>query len=573
MTYREDIDGLRAVAVLLVIFHHLDISVFSGGYIGVDVFFVISGFLITSIIAPKIDSGHFSFSGFYIGRVKRLFPAAFLVIVATIIAFSFFMLPGDLERLYESAVWVVFYLGNFFFWIEHGGYFGGGAAQAPLLHMWSLAVEEQFYLVWPVALFFCFKFLPKKVILPFLFFTFVLTCVFSEWVTQRTFGAAYYLLPTRMFELLAGAVLGIYLSQRKIEGLTFYQNWASIVGLVLIVSSSFVLNEHSSFPGLNALIPVAGTVLLLMSQNGLFNRILSKAPFVFTGKLSYSMYLWHWPIIAALNYLEVNLSFSVSITVLACIYGLSYITWLFIEQPCRSIGWPQKKVITNFFIIPSCFVVIVGSVGAFANGFPSRFESPVIEMQKAFFSFPNEDRVGCHASLREADRYPSEDCISGKGDNSQDRVLLLGDSHANHFFPFLREIAGASGYSIQDYTMDQCAPFYKTAWGQNAFKANLCRERNNKAFEYLTNQKPKFVALAASWPGHGTGKLHVDGRRITSQEEKFTLLVTSMKNTLNMIFEAGSTPIIIMGVPDLGGNFKEICIRPRRFMFCDSAYK
>jgi peptidoglycan/LPS O-acetylase OafA/YrhL len=210
LKYRSDIDGLRTIAVFLVILNHAGFTFLTGGFIGVDVFFVISGFLITSIIYPKIVDGSFRFTWFISRRLKRLMPVLLFVIFITACVFSFIMFPQDLMKLYRSIYWVIFNGGNFFFWIEHGGYFAGNSQEAPLLHTWSLAVEEQYYLLWPLMLIIAVKFLSIKNTMILTFIGCIAATIFAQWGAEVTIGAAYYLLPTRFFELMIGSCLAMY---------------------------------------------------------------------------------------------------------------------------------------------------------------------------------------------------------------------------------------------------------------------------------------------------------------------------------------------------------------------------
>lgn len=260
--YQPHIDGLRAVAVLLVIFHHLgDWGGLSGGYVGVDVFFVISGYLITSIVRTEVESGRFTFGGFYKRRVVRLAPAYFTVLLATTIAALIWMLPAELLAYVRSMAASSLFLANFHMWKEIGGYFGADADTAPLLHLWSLAVEEQFYLFWPVALLLGHRLLGARW-MPWIVVTVAIVgAVVSQWGVERYPAAAYYLLPTRFFELAVGATLA-YLPAAAAQHRRVSQ-LAPILGVVLILYGAITFNPETLFPGYNALAPVLGAALLL----------------------------------------------------------------------------------------------------------------------------------------------------------------------------------------------------------------------------------------------------------------------------------------------------------------------
>ena len=565
MQYRKDIDGLRSIAVLLVILNHVGFSFFPGGFIGVDVFFVISGFLITSIVAAKISANEFSLPWFFVRRIKRLLPVSFVVIGVTMLVSGFVMLPQDLTKFLESVIWVVFYLGNIFFWQNYGGYFGGAAQEAPLLHTWSLAVEEQYYFVWPLALLLCFKFFGRKLSLYILAVAFLVFLYLSELGTQMTFGAAYYLLPTRFFELMAGSLLALVWSNLPV----LRQGVATIVSLAgagLVLASAFLLTEHHTFPGYNAIYPVLGTVLLIYSAAGIVNKILSTAPFVFVGKISYSMYLWHWPVIAYINYTAIELSLAVQFFVIAMTIIVSYFSWRFVEQPFRISPDKQfSKVALKLFVAPALILSAIAYVGISNDGFPSRFTEKQVNMEVAFNTAAHDLRRGCHSPLRNSAEKPSENCIKVFNPSSQaPDVLVLGDSHANHFIPFLYELAEEAQLNVLDYTLDQCMPVFGVRWGRNEYKADMCKGRNDLAKEYISQNNVKYVVLAASWPGEGTTKLFA-GKRLTDTKEKRALLEARLSDMVAFLSTKNIKVILLEDTPDLGGKSAKCPIQKELF--------
>lgn len=553
MNYRSDIDGLRTIAVMLVIFNHIGLTIFSGGFVGVDVFFVISGFLITSIIFPLISINKFSFRWFISRRIKRLMPVLFFVLFVSILFFSSFMLPKDLISFYQSIIWVIFYGANFFFWKEHGGYFDGGSTEVPLLHTWSLAIEEQYYFIWPLMLVIALKFINKRHILPLSVLLCIITIYLSELGTELTIGAAYYLLPTRFFELLVGSCLAIawpMIPTAKI----YIQHLLSLVGLTLILASSLLLSEHSSFPGYNALYPVIGTALLIYSSKGIVNRILSSKPFVFTGNISYSLYLWHWPIIVYFNYKAIPLEPVVQIFIFVVTYIISILSWKYVEQPIRHIKESSfKAVISRFYLIPTCGFLVLISVGIFFEGFKARFDENIIRMENAVNSFSSESRGKCHSSLREASTLPNENCKFGETKNIQKTAFIFGDSHANHLTPFIESLAVAENVSVQDYTLDQCLPLAGLKWGSNSFKAKQCMQRNSKAIQHIEKQKFDYVILGASWPTEATKRIILINQNATPQDVR-KVFFKQFELTIQRIVSSGTTPIVITNTPTLGGK-------------------
>jgi len=564
LKYRSDIDGLRTIAVVLVILNHIGLGLFSGGFVGVDVFFVISGFLITAIIYPLIAIKEFSFKWFIARRIKRLMPVLFFVLFVSLVFYSSFMLPKDLLQFYQSILWIIFYGGNFFFWREYGGYFDGGSSEVPLLHTWSLAIEEQYYFIWPIILIVALKFIHKRHMLMFSVALCLITIYLSELGTEITIGAAYYLLPTRFFELLVGSCLAIAWTNLPVVS-RMSQHFISILGLCLIFCSSIMLNEHSSFPGYNALYPVIGTALLIYSSQGIVNRLLATKPFVFTGNISYSLYLWHWPIIVYFNYKSIALSPSVQLFILITTYLLAVLSWKYIEQPIRhSKSNSFAKVTQRFYLIPTAIFISLITVGIYFDGFKSRFDTNILKMETAVKSHANKLRGSCHSSFRQVEATPNSACKFGKTDDYNSTAFLFGDSHANHFAPFIEELAKSAESNVQDYTLDQCLPVVGLEWGSNAYKAKQCKQRNDNAIQHIKEHEFNYVILGASWPSIATRRIFIDGKRADSAEvgEEFEKHFAS---TIATIVATGAIPIVIKNTPTLGGKSPKCPIKKSLF--------
>jgi peptidoglycan/LPS O-acetylase OafA/YrhL len=299
MDYRREIDGLRALAVLPVILFHAGFETFSGGFVGVDVFFVISGYLITTNILAEIEQGKFSVVNFYERRARRILPGLYLVMLVCIPFAWFWLLPSDTRDFSQSLIAVSVFVSNILFWRE-SGYFGSAAELKPLLHTWSLAVEEQYYVLFPLFLTLFWK-LGKVFLLVTLGFVFVISLILAEWGAQNRLSAAFYLLPTRVWELLIGAFAAFYLSQvnRQDFGrlLSEVTGWS---GVALITGAVFAFSKATPFPGFYALVPTIGTVgiILFATQRTTVGKFLGNKLFVGIGLISYGAYLWHQPLFA-----------------------------------------------------------------------------------------------------------------------------------------------------------------------------------------------------------------------------------------------------------------------------------
>ena len=333
--YRADIDGLRAIAVLSVVLFHAGVETFSGGFVGVDVFFVISGYLITTIIHREVAAGSFSITRFYERRFRRILPAAAVMILTVLVAGELFFTPAHQDSLAKSALAAALFSSNIFFFLE-SGYFADPAHSMPLLHTWSLAVEEQFYLVLPLAMLLIAKY-GRERYRTWLWLLSIASLAACVSLTEANASAAFYFGHTRAWELLAGGLLAVNAvpavrDQRSRE-------LVALAGLLLVALSVLLFSELTVFPGLAALLPVLGTVMVIHSGTHgatLVGRCLSVRPLVFIGLISYSLYLWHWPVVVFAQYYSVvSLSPAAISLVLITSFLLAVGSWRYIETPFR----------------------------------------------------------------------------------------------------------------------------------------------------------------------------------------------------------------------------------------------
>lgn len=301
MKYRSEIDGLRAIAVVPVIFFHAGFKVFSGGFVGVDIFFVISGYLITSLIIAEKNAGTFSLVNFYERRVRRILPALLFVLLACLPFALLWMVPSDLKRFSQSLASVSVFASNFEFWRE-SGYFGIDNELKPLLHTWSLAIEEQYYLLFPIFLILCWQ-LPARWIAVLIMVLAIFSLAVAQWASLNHPTAAFYLLPTRGWELLVGALLAIVVSKGETKITTVSRSIgevATVTGLALIAYAVLAFDKNTPVPGLYILIPAIGTALVILfaTPKTFVGRLLGSKALVAIGLISYSAYLWHQPLFA-----------------------------------------------------------------------------------------------------------------------------------------------------------------------------------------------------------------------------------------------------------------------------------
>jgi peptidoglycan/LPS O-acetylase OafA/YrhL len=436
MKYRSDIDGLRAVAVLAVVSFHLSLPwLADGGYVGVDIFFVISGFLITGIIFEAFSSGAYSIIDFYRRRIRRIFPALFVVYLFVILASFLVLFPNETESIGKSIFSSVFFVSNIFF-SQSTNYFDTATKINPVLHTWSLSVEEQFYVLFPLFLFAIssFSLQTKKIIILAL-----LVCLFilSVWWLHVSPINAFYLVQFRAWELLLGSALAIGIFPQ-----TKNRVWSEIIGiagLTAIFISVFYYDEATPFPGLTAALPCCGAAAIIYAggcYQGFVSRILGFEPIRRIGQISYSMYLWHWPLIVFYSYLFPYRGI-VKLGLLALIFLVSFVSWRFIEQPFRqpSSKLTQSKTF-SLALAAMAFISIVSynlaALGNMLNSTPPLAQH-LIEALNYDSSKPN--RLGA-CFLTNTNTYvdfKKDPCLNISNDKRN--VLIIGDSHAAHLYP------------------------------------------------------------------------------------------------------------------------------------------
>lgn len=373
MQYRKEIDGLRALAVVPVILFHAGVQGFSGGFVGVDIFFVISGYLITSIIIAELETGDFTITGFYERRARRILPALFFVMLLCLPLAWWLLLPHELMAFGRSIIAVIVFASNILFWQE-SDYFATDSELIPLLHTWSLAVEEQYYLIFPILLLVCWK-LGLRWVTAIIATIAVISLGLAEWGWRHDASGNFYLLPSRAWELMAGAGCALYLGHQPKPSGTSGQV-LSLFGLGLLAVSIIWLDDTIPFPSLYAIFPVLGTSLIILfaHQGTWAAKLLSLPVFVGIGLISYSAYLWHQPMFAfaRLYYAdEPHLLIMLGLAVLA--FVLAFISWRFVERPFRQRQNYTRQQIFIMALAGSVVFVIVALAFILLEGIPARF--------------------------------------------------------------------------------------------------------------------------------------------------------------------------------------------------------
>jgi peptidoglycan/LPS O-acetylase OafA/YrhL len=470
-TYRSDIDGLRAIAVLSVVLYHLDMPFDFNGFVGVDIFFVISGFLITGLIDQDLVAGQFSLFNFYLRRIKRIVPALFVVIFIVAVFGSLVMLPDDLNDLGKSAFTAVASLSNVYFWYnEDASYFARSSATLPLLHTWSLGVEEQFYLLWPLLLGLVYRIRRTT---GTLFLTGVIlgvSLILAEWLVHRSPSFSFFMLPTRAWELLTGSAIYFLVSRgvgRRLPGSVWQalaMFGAAAIGFALISPSA-----GAPFPGLNAAYSCLGAGLLILSgarHDTLVSRGLSASGLVAIGLVSYSLYLWHWPVLSFARYFFTELSLMTAGCSVVVFSALSVASYRYVELPFRTRQARPTRVLANYVAIPALVLLPLTFVLYYSAGLRSLIEQDANYLQTkadrdryATAAFLDDDV--CQSDSHPDTNFSGNACVVGAS-GSEPKVLLIGDSHAAHHARFFGELGESLGYAVRNLSVGYCPPVFGT---------------------------------------------------------------------------------------------------------------
>ncbi len=571
MKYRPEVDGLRCIAVILVILHHLNLPGFSGGFVGVDVFFVISGYLITGIVLGELKARSFTFGSFYKRRVIRLAPAYFTVLLVTAVLAWLLMLPAELENFAVSALYSTFFVGNFYMWDAVGGYFGTGADTTPLLHLWSLAVEEQFYVVWPVTLLLLYKLLGGgRYLFAAVLVALALGLVVSEYGAVNYRAAAYYLMPTRAFELLIGAALAFFPLSLLDRVHRLARVVLAFVGLGLILYSNAVFTGATSFPGVNALFPCVGTALLIAftrADDPLLGKLLASKPAVGIGKVSYPAYLWHWPIIAFLNLQLIELSPVISVAVIVGTLLLAGLTYHGIEKPARGfrrVRWP--KVVGAGFVLPAALFSSAVFAAIHWQGMPDRFDEALNRKSAAVLAYADAARGRCNEGPVRSPLGPDE-CVLGAHKPSVD-ILLVGDSHANHFSGMISELAGNAGLRGYDVTQSNTVFLVGVErfnhQGEQVVRHGNFSERNAVIEQKLLPNGYDYVVLGGAFASHYINGLFSTDL-VAPETANPEVFREAIIRTIAEIIGYGSTPVLINGNPTFGFDVSSCTLNNLRF--------
>lgn len=553
MKYRKEIDGLRALAILPVILYHAGFGWISGGYLGVDVFFVISGYLITNIIYKEIQLGEFSLWVFYERRIRRILPALYFVILVTFGLAWFWMLPDHFKNFSKSVMAINLFSSNIVFW-KDTGYFTQGAELAPLLHTWSLAIEEQFYLLFPVLLILCRK-LRRSYLIIIMLILIISSVLLSSWAAIHAPVANFYLLPTRGWELAIGSIIALNFSPLTLSN-KLLKNALAFAGLFMICGAYLVFDQNSPTPSYMTLIPTVGAALILLyaQSSTIVGTALSHPILVWFGLISYSAYLWHWPIFVFGRIISVNEPSNFWFLFLGLIsIFMAFLSWKFVEKPFRDKTKFKSKTIFGLAIISTLIIFAFGFFGYKYNGFPSRIDPQILKITRSPDDLDSRLK-GCEADAG-APIEPRNSCIYGNA--SYPTVAVLGDSHANFITAQLSDAISHHNISLRNFSHSGCMPIKGIHFKD---KSTACAEHNQRVRAFVEDEPNlDMLVLSARWTFRlehtrfdnkdGGIEYGEESNTLPNSPDEMGLLINStVSDYLNM----GKKIILVYPIPEVG---------------------
>jgi peptidoglycan/LPS O-acetylase OafA/YrhL len=533
--YREDIDWLRAIAVLAVVAFHFAAPAVFGGFVGVDIFFVISGYLITGIIQSEVESGTFSFARFYERRVRRLLPALYAMVALIAIPSFHYLLSSERLEFLRSVAAVVTFTSNFFFWFQTG-YFDHAAVEKPLLHTWSLAVEEQFYLALPILLWALLRVVKgRRTALPIALGAMALASfALCVWLMRNGGSAnAFFMSPPRAWEFLVGGLVatpGLPVLRNALA-----QQIARWLAVVLLAIPIFSLRQGPGFPGINALLPCIGAALFIWSGIGVptlpRSRISALNVARFFGQISYSLYLWHWPLFTFARFSKSSLVLDPldKIALFAATVAISYLSWRFVEQPFRDRSLaPTRRAAFRLAGIATGLLLLASAGGMFASRAGSETDQRARQLE-AYDNYAYRPLYRYGSCFVTTGEPLADSCLALAPDKTN--VLLWGDSLAAHYFHGLSRTTDPQSVNILQATQAACMPTLSTA----AQGVAICRSFAARMEALFADRKPALVVMSADWLEY-------------ARPPRFDGMIADLRQTIARINDLG-IKVVLLGPP------------------------
>lgn len=534
--YREDIDWLRAIAVLSVVAFHFEAPAIYGGFVGVDIFFVISGFLITQILQAEIRAGTFSFAQFYERRVRRLLPALYVVVLVTTIPAFHYLLTSERVELFRSMAAVVSFTANVFFWLQ-SGYFDHAAVEKPLLHTWSLAVEEQFYLVLPLLIWgtlrLCGQARRGRIALPIVLVAAAVAsfCFDVELLDSGRFATAFFMSPARAWEFLIGAIVAI-------DGLPVLrdvraQRAARFIALLMMLIPIFSLRAGARSPGIQALTPCLGAALYLWCGIGVATeqraRYSAFRVIAFFGQISYSLYLWHWPLFTFARFSKISLTLTTAdrLALFALAVALAYLSWAWVEQPFRRRTLlPTRHAAFAVAAAASACLLLASGAGILFGTALSGEDRNAARLDAYNDYGQLSYRAGSCFRLTDAP-FDDAQCLAEVA--GKRNVLLWGDSYAAHYYRGLLALIGERPVNLMQATQAGCMPTFEAA----ARTGPECKYFAEHMAGYFETHKPDLVLISSDWIEH-------------ARPPRLESMIADIRKTVAAL-NARGIPVILLG--------------------------
>ncbi|MGC1182032.1 acyltransferase family protein [Legionella sp.] len=548
MNYRPDIDGLRAIAIIFVLFFHSGLKLIPSGFVGVDIFFVISGFLITSIIHQSLQNNNFSFMQFYGRRLWRLQPVFICLIFMTMLLTLLLYLPDDLLQYFKSARKTSLFISNRFFERITAGYFETDTHKLPLLHTWSLSIEWQCYLVLPVVIYVLKRIFSRHNLLRIMYLFTLVLFVLSLYLSVHYPAKAYYQFSSRIFEFLIGSCVALTPQRFSIN--KYLLNLISIIAIIAILYIATRSEISLGFPNWHAFALCAATAVLIAvgehNPKPFLTKFLSLKPIVFIGLLSYSLYIWHWPLFTIIHYQNITATNSILILALSLTFILAYLSWKFIEKPARQFN-DIKFAYTLIYMLalPIGITHLTAHYVKKYQGYPGRFNAEVVRIYDQLNRYDAPQRTLC---LQRQNIKVNNNCTLGSKEANSRAAFMIGDSFSNHSWLFMDTLAQQANVSILAHATASCLTLpgiFLYDWYDKNDIYKECYEQTTRYFNMIKANHFDFVVIGEAWKGYLGDKIINnlnDNRSLELTKERIT---RALDNAIQMIITSGAKPVLI----------------------------
>lgn len=558
LRYRADVDGLRAIAVLLVLIFHGGLALFPSGFIGVDIFFVISGYLTTSIIMKALDNGTFSFAGFYNRRIWRLQPAVIALLIATLIATTLLYLPNDYVEFLKSEKYTSLIISNQYFSKVTTGYATPDAASLPLLHTWSLAIEWQWYLALPLGIWLLDRYVAKSVFKATVLGLTLAAMALALYLSRAYPDKNYYFFTARIFELMIGSCAVIFSAQN----FRLNRTSATLVCVLALATIFYCATREgilSGFPGYHAIVVCLATAVLLfrgIGDNSLTSKLLAFKPLVLIGTLSYSLYLWHWPILAVMNYMGLALTPLLTTVYFIATFIIGYASYVLVENRFRRTRVRFGKTLLWLMVVPAVSLSLLHAAGEKHDGWPLRFGHAYSSQFDTLSAAIPPAREGCLGVSDGAD----PGCVFGAVRDTPN-AFLMGDSYSNQYWGFVESLAKDANLSVLAQAYPACLTMpgvYLYNWYKykNALYQK-CHDATQRYYDIVASHHFQYVIIGQIWEAYLSDAVvtRLDDPR--SLELSHQRLGVAIREALDIIVKSGATPVFLLSTLRMPAGINE----------------